>query len=67
MEYALEDLERRATIYQGHFADLKLDGETERVWLSRMTIEDGEPYNNKVTVERLENGRWVEAREYEAA
>lgn len=28
-------------------------------------VEDGEPYANKVTVEKCVNGRWVTVREYD--
>ena len=39
-----------------------------KVWLSRMTIEDGMKYNNCVTVEflNLEDSRWQTLYEYEA-
>lgn len=36
------------------------------VWLSRCTVADGEPYNNKVTVEKLIGGRWEIADTYKA-
>jgi hypothetical protein len=32
-----------------------------------MTVADGEPYNNKVTVERLSRGSWETDTKYEAA
>jgi hypothetical protein len=32
--------------------------------LSRCTVEDGEPYNDKITVEKLRNGRWIAVEEY---
>jgi hypothetical protein len=37
-----------------------------RIWLSRMTKEDGMPYDNQVTVEVLENGNWKEVDQYQA-
>lgn len=29
-----------------------------RYWVSRCSVADGEPYNNKVTIEVLTDGRW---------
>ena len=45
------------TLTQGQTDDLKVHnwksrGRQLRVWLSRMTVEDGMPYNNQVTVEQ---------------
>lgn len=54
--YTLAELEALPTLSQGHTDDLKIETENTRVWLSRMTVEDGEPYNNKVTVEKLKGG-----------
>ena len=62
----LSVLRSAPTITFGQADDLKIDDGKHRVWLSRCTVEDGEPYNNKVTVERLENGRWVEVDQYQA-
>jgi hypothetical protein len=39
------------TISEGHTSDLKWDTGRTRVWLSRMTKEDGMPYDNQVIVE----------------
>lgn len=64
--YSLAELEAMPTISQGHMDNLKVDTGTMRVWLSRMTREDGMPYNNAVTVERLINGVWTEVEQYEA-
>lgn len=64
--YSLSEIEAMETIHQGQYDDLKIDTGTERVWLSRLTVEDGMPYNNQVTVERLVDGRWETAEEYEA-
>ena len=58
--YRLEDLEAMPTLCVGQADDLKIDTGTRRVWLSRMTIEDGMPYDNQVSVEKLIDGRWVE-------
>jgi hypothetical protein len=65
--YTLAELEALPTISQGHTDDLKveaydIDKKTKeittgtRIWLSRMTKEDGMPYDNQVTVEKLKGG-----------
>lgn len=65
--WSLTLLESLETVQQGHFDNLKIQGPRLRVWLSRMTIEDGEPYNNKVTVEvKDSNDNWVQCRVYQA-
>lgn len=51
--YTLTEIEALPTIEQGHTDDLKIQTSTMRVWLSRMTIEDGQLYNNQVTIEKL--------------
>jgi NAD(P)H-flavin reductase len=65
-KYSLQELENRPTLRVGQYANLKVDNSKRRVWLSRMSVEDGEPFNNKVTVERLIEGRWIEVESYEA-
>lgn len=65
-KYSLYELERMDTIYSGKFADMKLDNGEERVWLSRMTKEEGAKCNNKVTVEVFKGGIWTCVDEYEA-
>lgn len=64
--YTLEELESLPTLSVGQADDLKVDTGNTRVWLSRCSVEDGEPYDNKVTVERLAEGRWVEVETYQA-
>lgn len=70
MKYTLKQLEEIPTITQGQTDDLKLEELETRVWLSRMTIEDGQPYNNQVTVEQVKyiNGvpTWKTIKQYEA-
>jgi hypothetical protein len=65
-ELSLDELEALPVISQGQADDLLIESDTERVWLSRCGMEDGEPWNNKVTVERLIAGRWIEVEWYEA-
>jgi len=65
--YTLAELEAMPTITQGQADDLKVDeGDGIRIWLSRCGVEDGEPCNNKVTIEELQGGSWVEVGWYEA-
>lgn len=65
-EVSLDELEAMPTLTQGQADDLKIDNGAERVWLSRCGVEDGEPWDNKVTIERLVDGRWVEVEWYQA-
>lgn len=65
MRFRVDELEKLPTISRGQAADLKIATEGTRVWLSRCTVEDGEPYNNKVTIEKLYNGKWTVVDEYE--
>ena len=37
-----------------------------RVWLHRMTVDDGAECDNLATVERLLDGRWQTVTEYQA-
>lgn len=64
--YALAELEDLPTLCVGQADDLKIDDGSTRVWLCRCGVEDGMPFDNLVTVEFLENGRWVESDRYEA-
>ena len=64
--FSLEELESLKTISTGQADDLKINDGLWRVWLSRCTIDDGEPYNNKVTVEYCYNGCWLTEQEYPA-
>lgn len=49
-------MESLPTLCTGQADDLKIDTGTVRVWLSRMTKEDGERVDNLVTVEHLRGG-----------
>ncbi|KPK27043.1 MAG: hypothetical protein AMK69_11070 [Nitrospira bacterium SG8_3] len=55
-----KDLEGLPTLMKGHFDDLKLETEEYRFWLSRMSVEDGMPYEDAITIEKLIDGKWVE-------
>lgn len=63
---SLEELEAMPTLIQGQADDCKIDDGGERVWLSRCTVEDGEPWDNKVTVEQYNGKAWVEIEYWEA-
>ena len=62
--YTLAELE--ALLCVGQADDLKIEEPLCRVWLSRGTVADGEPCNNKVTIEVREGDRWVEVSTFEA-
>lgn len=67
-KYSLKNLLKRKTISQGHTDDLKIETKTKRVWLSRLTIADGMPYNNQVTEEQYQAPQyeWKTIGTYEA-
>lgn len=65
-KFSLDQLNAMPTISGGHTDDLKFDDGTTRVWLSRLTVSDGMPYDNQVTIERLEDGVWTTIEEYQA-
>jgi hypothetical protein len=65
-EISLDELEAMPDIEEGYTCDLKIDNGDERIWLARTGIDDGEECDNKVTVERLVNGRWIEDELWEA-
>lgn len=64
--YLLGELEALPTLSVGQTSDLKIETDSERIWLSRCSVEDGEPCNHKVTVEELRDGRWRVVATYEA-
>jgi hypothetical protein len=65
-ELSLAELEALPVITQGQADDLLIESDSERVWLSRCTVDDGEPWNNKVTIERYIGRRWVEVEWWQA-
>lgn len=64
----LSELESLPTLSQGQADDLKIDDGNTRVWLSRMSVEDGMPYNNQVFIEELNHakGCWEVVKTYQA-
>jgi hypothetical protein len=62
---ALKDIEGMKVIEQGQMDNLIIRCGNVKVWHSRMTKEDGMPYNNQITVEALdENYNWRTVKEY---
>lgn len=63
-EYTSAILAALPTLCEGQAEDLKVevelyDGSLGRVWLSRCGVEDGEPWENTVSLEvRGEDGMW---------
>lgn len=64
--YTLAELQALPTLSAGHFDNVKIDSNGLRVSLSRMTHEDGAPYDNQVTIERKTPAGWKEVDSYEA-
>jgi hypothetical protein len=74
--FTASQLEGMPTLSQGHMEDLKISEEGvdangekwwQKTWLSRMTKEDGMPYDNRVVVERSDsttNWKYVVVDEY---
>ena len=66
-KYTAKELEKLPTISESQADDLKVEvkGKT-RIWLSRMTKEDGMPYDNQITEEKYDkkSGSWKTVREY---
>ena len=66
--YTAQELKAMPTLSTGQADDLKIEDEDTdgpyRVWLSRCGVEDGEPYPNKVTIERYDGDRWYDAQTY---
>lgn len=64
--YTVESLRLLPTLSEGQADNLKFDEGGYRVWLSRCTVDDGEPFNNAVTIERFDGRRWVEVSKHPA-
>ncbi|AGZ61848.1 MAG: hypothetical protein AV945_gp41 [Phormidium phage MIS-PhV1B] len=67
MNPTLDELKNLPTIHSGQFSDLKSETDDTRIWLSRSTTEDGEPYDNKVTIEHFDDGNLTTTEEYQAS
>jgi uncharacterized Zn finger protein len=62
--YTTKELKSMPTLAVGQVADLKIDDGNVRVWLSRCVVEDGEPYNNKITIDHFIDNCWKTVEEY---
>jgi hypothetical protein len=65
-QYTLAELEAMPTLCISQSDDLKVEDGDTRVWLARTTVLDGEPFDNRVTVERYDGRRWVDDFSYQA-
>lgn len=59
INYTTNDLECYPTLSVGQADDLKVDDGQHRWWLCRCGIADGMSVESTVTVEELQDGRWV--------
>jgi hypothetical protein len=66
MKLTLSELRNLPTLHSGQFSDLKIETDDTRVWLSRSTTEDGELYDNKVTIKHFDDGNLTATEEYQA-
>lgn len=64
-KYTLREIQAMPVVRQSQYDDVLFESERFRVWRSNMTIEDGAPYNNQITVEECMDGRWVIVMQYE--
>lgn len=66
--WTLAELEDLPNLSRAQTDDLKIETEVDgtyvRVWLARTHVSDGEPYDNRVTVETLQDGRWRAVHSY---
>ncbi len=53
------------SLHSGQVHELRIDTGDFRVWTSRCTLADGEPYEHTVHVERLDDGRWIDLGHYD--
>lgn len=63
-KFSVAEIKRMPTLESGHMDNLIAQTPGTRIWVSRMTTEDGMPYNNQVTVEALSKGSWVTIKVY---
>lgn len=68
LTFSLQELEAMPTLCVGQADNLRVDHGAIRIWLSRCGVADGEPYENKVTVEMYSTrrGAWFTSLTYQA-
>ncbi len=59
-----EELRGMPTLSTSQADDLKIETDRTRIWLSRCGIEDGEKFDNKITIEMIVDGNWETVMEY---
>lgn len=68
--YTVAELDEMPDLAEGQADNLKYEDKAEgvQVWLSRCTVQDGEPFNNKVTlcVWNRTTAKWEEREIYPA-
>jgi len=62
--YTAKELKALSTISSGQFDNLKIDTGNIRVWICRCGRDDGMFCDDLITVEQLENNRWITISEY---
>lgn len=66
--YTAAELAAMPTLSIGQTDDLKFEDLSAtppvRVWLARTDVTDGEPYDNRVSIEHLIDGRWSVVHNY---
>jgi len=59
------ELYNMPTLCVGQTDNLKIETPDTRVWLARTGVEDGEPFNNRVTIEAIIDRRWKVVAEFQ--
>jgi hypothetical protein len=59
MRPTAEELRRYPVLSTGQVDDLHMELDGLRFWVSRCTMEDGEPCDDKVSIERLTPSGWI--------
>lgn len=64
---SIDDINAADVISSAQFDDLLYDKDGLRIWVSRMSIEDGMPYNDQVTIEEYSETKrkWIITNRYE--
>lgn len=63
--WTTDELNAMPTLSSGWCGDLKFDDGETRVWLYRVGLADGAPFENTVVIERLSYaGRWETSQTY---
>jgi hypothetical protein len=66
MMFSLDQLTVMPTLESAMDSDLKYDDGQMRIWLSRMTVSDGERYDSTVYVEEYIDTKWILVNCYDA-